>query len=321
MRVRGAIRAIVQSVPGGDILVRKVRLQRIRRDWTVVHRARSRKSTLSFFTTVGIGDVMIAKQVCEAFIRYCEQYGDPGLGHVVITAGAWPPNFRPERGDHNVYWWWSMNGREDWLDFYIGNIATKPDTIACLSTWCSSYAQSRAYKTVSLPLGVGEHFLPLHNPRAGVGYGGSRNHKDSSQIDSIVAPFCEQADFEWVDSLTTPQELNCFYNRKQIVLGMTEVFQERAGMVNNRVFEVLASGTPFIIHRHRALQETLGFDYPYQSSCADETLRLAGEILMNFPKHRDVFREYSRIVLARHTYDHRVGTLVNHLISGGRDPR
>lgn len=315
MGIKGAVVDFIEYLPAGKQYVQSVRLRRIRRDWTTVHRATYGKSRLSVLTTIGLGDVMIAKQVSETFLQYCKEAGDPHLGHTVLTAGAWPPHLRPEKGDHNVYWWWSMSGREDWLEHYLNSIEVKPDVVACLSSLCSTYAQQLGCKTVNLPLAVGAHFMPLNTARNGVGYGGSKQHKDQSQVDAIISPFRNDPAFEWIDHLKTPQDLNIFYNSKQLILGMTEAYQERAGMVNNRVFEVLATGTPFIIHRHRALSDTLGFEYPYQSCAPQETRHLTEQILAHYPMALEQFESYRQKIQARHTYRHRMHTLMDFLKS------
>lgn len=313
MSVKGSIARLVESLPAGRQLVEGARDRRRQRDWSTLHRARFGKTSFSVFTTIGIGDVMVAKQLCTTFVRHCEVGGDPRLGNIVITAGAWPTSFRMEKGDHNIYWWWSMNGQDDWLDTYTAKASVKPDVIACPSEWCIRYAQERGWKTVYLPLAVGEYFQASNSGREGIGFAGSRGHKDEAQVEAILGPFRDRPDFEWVDKLKTPQDLNAFYNRKRIILGMTEKYQEKTGMVNNRVFEALATGTPFIIHRHRALEQVLECPYPYQSGSAEETRMLADEILEDYPKHQAAFERYRQMVHSRHTYRHRMQTLLEYL--------
>lgn len=317
MGIQGRIARIAERLPVAKEIVENVRLRRVQRDWSTVHRARAGKSALSIFTTVGLGDVMIAKQCCETFLRYCQTAGDPGLGHIVITAGAWPTHFRNEKGDHNIYWWWSMNGQDDWLDSYLAGVPIKPDAIACLSSWCLSYAQRLGCRTIYLPLAAGEHFKPSGATREGIGFGGTKKHKDERQVEAITGPFRDDPSFEWVDNLKGPEDLSAFYNRKRIILGMTETYQEKTGMVNNRVFEVLATGTPFIVHKHRALNEALGFEYPYQSDSYQMTRRLADRINGNYSESLQLFKKYSEEIRMRHTYWQRLETLILFLKSKG----
>ncbi|MCE9591631.1 MAG: glycosyltransferase [Planctomycetes bacterium] len=308
---------LLESSPVVGKLIERTRQRRRQRDWATLFTAKVGSTTLRFYTTIGLGDVMIARQFCEAFEEYGKVRGDPGLGKIVISAGAWDTGFKLERGDHVVYWWWSMGRRDDWLAHYLNRVDVKPDVVACLSSHCVHEARSRGQETVYLPLAVGKHFRPAATLRKGIGFAGSKGHKDSTQELAIVRPFADRADFEWVDNLKTPQDLAAFYNRKQIVLGMTETRQEKTGMVNNRVFEVLATATPFILHAHRAIDEVLGVEYPYQSSSPEQTLELADRILNDYARHLSVFTQFSRRVLTSHTYDNRIATLIECLRTRG----
>lgn len=313
MSIRAAVRqAIAGNRLGRSWLESRQREQR-RRDWTAEHRETFGTTTLAMFTTVGIGDVMVARQVCQEFVRHCRTYGDPRLGNIVVAAGAWPMEFELPRGDHNVYWWWSMNGRDNWLERYLGRINVRPDVVACPSAWCLEQVRAAGLSALYLPLAAGPDFRPLGLDRAGIGYAGSRGHKDAEQVAALPGAFAGDAAFEWGSGFSTAAQINEFYNRKCIVLGMTERYQERAGMVNNRVFEVLASGTPFLIHRHRAIEELLGQSFPYQSENAGETRALAEDILADFPRHLERFEQYRRIVDAQHRYEHRVKGLFDYL--------
>lgn len=306
----------IKGAPGLRQLRQHIDRRRQQRKWTTVHRAIAGKSSLAVFTNVGLGDISVAQQLCDAFRRYGEEQGDPRVGKLVITAGAWPVQFDIHPGDHNVYWWWSMNGREDWLDVYLSQINVRPDVVACLSTWCTEYAQRRGCSTITLPLAAGSAFVPLHSQRHGIGFAGTKNHKDSQQVERIVGPFDGAPGFEWVCDLPTVDDVAAFYNRKQIILGMTETSQEKAGMVNARVFEVLATGSPFIIHRHHALNETLGCDYPYQSSSADQTRSLAQDIITHYDEHLKIFARHQAVVASEHTYRQRIASLIGFLRKG-----
>jgi len=303
------IRALERAPIIGSVINRH-RQRRRQRDWATLFTANTGASSIRFYVTIGQGDMMVAKQFCEAFEDHVRTHGDPCLGTVVISAGAWDPAFRLDRGDHVVYWWWSMSFRDDWLDHYLDHVDVKPDVVACLSRSCLDYARQRGQQTTHLPLAVGKHFRPARASRRGIGFAGSRGHKDPAQEAAIIRPFAERADFEWVNNLPSEQDLAAFYNRKQIILGMTEGRQESMGMVNNRVFEVLATGTPFILHSHRAVSEVLGFDFPFQSSSPEQSLDLAERILAEYPHHLELFASYSREVVARHTYDQRIATLI-----------
>lgn len=310
MGLRRAIVQLLEKTPGVGGAIQRRRQQQRQRDWATLFTADTGGTQLYFYTTIGLGDVMIARQFVEAFEEYAKTHGDPKLGSVVISAGAWDTGFQLREADHVVYWWWSMARQDDWLEHYLAHVDVKPHVVACLSNYCVGHARSLGQNALLMPLAVGRHFRPTGVPRQGIGFGGSKGHKDSDQERAIVRPFVDRPDFEWVDNLKTPQDLAAFYNRKQIVLGMTETRQERTGMVNNRVFEVLATATPFILYRHRAVNEVLGFEFPYQSDSAERTLAMASDILADYPRHLDVFAGYSRQVLANHTYDNRIATLI-----------
>lgn len=311
--MKRTVTRILEGTPGlGRWLERRRQRQR-QRDWTTVTRARFETSELVFYTTIGLGDVMIARQFVEAFTEYCSRSGDPKIGRLAITAGAWLAEFEIEPADHHLYWWWSMNNRADWLEVHLAAVRAAgrgPDVIGCLSPQCEAEAARLGCAALSLPLGVGTHFICTNQSRSGVGFAGSRNHKDAEQVAAVIGPFQGQPDFEWVDHLTRPQDLAEFYNRKRIVLGMTERFQESVGMVNNRVFEVLATDTPFILHEHRAVEQVLGFAFPYQTRSAQQTRQLADDILADYPRHQVVFSEFGRMVRERHSYLERVGRIV-----------
>ncbi len=313
MKIREAVVDVIASHRVGRNWLEAKRRERRQRDWSTVHRETFATTTLSIHTNVGMGDVMVARQVCQEFASYCEAHGDPKLGHIVVIGGAWPLEFTLPKGDHNIYWWWSMNGRDNWLDQYLDRACVKPDVIACLSRWCCEQAKRSGRRVLYLPLAAGEHFRPLGLSRMGIGYAGSKGHKDVEQVATIVGPFTDGSNFEWASGFTTPQEINEFYGRKQVVLGMTERYQERAGMVNNRVFEVLASGTPFLIHSHRALEEVLGQPYPYQSGTPAQSRERVNEILADYPRHLAVFDRYRQTVEAKHRYRHRLKTLIDFL--------
>lgn len=313
MAIKEAIREVVSSHDLGRKWLEARRLQQRRRDWTRVNTKSFESTTLSVFTNIGPGDVIIAQQFCEEFELHCQTYGDPKLGRIVLNAGAWPLELRLPVGDHNIYWWWSMNRQDDWLERYLGGVSVQPDVIACLSAWCCRHSQALGAATLYLPLAAGGHFKPLNLPRRGIGYAGTKNHKDARQMEAIVGPFAESPDFEWATNLKGPGQVNEFYNRKSIVLGMTEKYQEQAGMVNNRVFEVLASGTPFIVHRHRALEEVLGRPFPYQSDSPERSKILACEIMNDFETHLSVFDQYRRTIEDKHLYSHRMKTLIDFL--------
>jgi len=283
------------------------------KDWSRIFTTVYGKTRIIFYAMKGLGDTMIARQFCESFTDYCRKEGDPDLGKIVFCAGAWVTDFSVEKGDINLYWWWSMNSCDDWLERYVSGANIKPDIICCLSSATLDIAREKGLRAVMLPLGVGKEFIPLELNRSGIGYAGSKGHKNREQEAIITEPFRDEPGFEWCDSFRAPKQLNHFYNTKKIILGMTEEYQEKYGMVNNRVFEVLATATPLIIHKHPYLEDMLGFEYKYQTDTAERTKELSNDILTHYPKYREEFLEYSKIVRERHSYYKRIKALVQFL--------
>ncbi|MFC6988728.1 glycosyltransferase [Haloplanus sp. GCM10025708] len=272
--------------------------------------------TVIQFHGQGLGDMMIIRQFGRAFADYLRDVGDPELGKVVVSCGGYKATFNPEPGDVNCYWWWSFGPKDDepaeYLDFYLDEVSVEPDVILCLSERCKKEASQRGFDTVYLPLGT-QAFEPLGVERSGLGYAGSRYHKDRSKSEPVLGPYGDRDDFEWVSHFVTPTQLNLWYNTKLVTFGLTKEGQRRWGMVNNRVFETLASGTPFILESHPTVEDVLGFEFPYQTSSREETLELTTDVLENPDQHLERFRSYAETVREEHSYDERVRTLVSHL--------
>lgn len=263
----------------------------------------------------GKGDRMIFKQLQKSFDEYIELYGDPKIGNIVISCGAANEALHPEKGDINLYWWWSFGSYDDkpesWLEQYLDKVSVKPDIILCPSKKLVEYTKKKEFKTLYLPLGVGGDFKPLELDREGLGYAGTRGHKSKEQEKKILGA-CS-GNFEFVSNITEPKELNKWYNTKLITFGMTKPGQRNWGMVNNRVFEVLASGTPFILEEHPYVEEILGFNFPYQTDSVDRTKKLINKIENNSEYYLNEFIYFSEIVRENHSYLKRIKKLMDYL--------
>jgi hypothetical protein len=185
-----------------------------------------------------------------------------------------------------------------------------PDVILCLSEQCQNEAQRLGYDTLYLPLAT-EAFSPLGLERSGLGYAGSERHKADQKVDELLGSVWNN--LEWVSGLQFPSQLNLWYNTKLATFGLHKEGQRSWGMVNNRVFETLASGTPLILESHPTVENVLGFDYPYQSSSREETARMVEEIRSYPEPVIEDFAEYAEIILREHRYRHRVETLFDYL--------
>jgi hypothetical protein len=84
-------------------------------------------------------------------------------------------------------------------------------------------------------------------------------------------------------------------------------------MVNNRVFETLASGTPFVLEAHPVVDDILGFDFPYQTDSRDKTVELVNEIRNSPQDTVTEFQEYSEHVRENHSYNDRITKLFEFL--------
>lgn len=94
-----------------------------------------------------------------------------------------------------------------------------------------------------------------------------------------------------------------------VVLGTTEVEQRGLGMVNNRVFEVLACGGVFVSDGFPALDELVGSVVLVHDSAGD-ALNHARRLLSNETARAARKAMGRELVLRAHTYDHRVEELL-----------
>jgi len=236
----------------------------------------------------------------------------------VISAGVCRTAFMPYRGEINCDWAGGGSTPDNqWLSRVLNNISVKPDVFLCASKKVLVEVEEAKYKGLYLPAGVGSIFKPLNLKREGIGYAGL-DSKTAEQKRIVLEPAMSLEGFEWISNkqwnkFLTLSELNKWYNGKQILLGMVTLQNLNLNMMSNRVFESLASGTPFITYRHKAIDETLGFPYPYQTSTQTETAALIDEILNNFETTIKRFKGYSKQVLEKHHYTKRLATLFKYL--------
>lgn len=269
------------------------------------------------FHTIGLGDIMMIRQFGRAFQAYLAEQGDPELGDIVITSGGYAPKLDQERGDFNAYWWYSHGPMDDSPGRFVEdhlrpNLDPEPDVILCGSKRIEREAQKHGFETLYFPIAQ-YGFEPLELKRCGLGYAGSRWHKSTKKLQQLLGPFRGRSDFEWVSDFTLPEQLNLWYNTREATFGVTKEGQRQWGVVNSRVFETLASGTPLILRDHPTVNDVLGFEYPYQVSSTEEAKELVDQFSAN-PRHTaQEFRSYSRNIRSEHSYANRVETLVNHV--------
>lgn len=259
----------------------------------------------------GLGDQAIMYQMGESFFKYLER-DDPCLGRLMFSVGIGPYAFHPWKGDFNLYWAWGGEMGENWLEEYIKRVDVKPDVFLCPSQIIKEHVEDRGYTSVYLPVGVGESFKPLNMKRKGLAYVGGQS-KSSDQIDVVIGPYVDSPEFEYHGGegtvFMTLEELNRWYNGKQIAFGMKLEANDRWGIMSNRVTETLASGTPLVQYGYDAIDETLGFHYPYQTFSRTETEGMVNEILLNFEDHLESIKSYSDIIKEKHSYQVRLKTI------------
>ncbi len=264
----------------------------------------------------GLGDLMIVRQFGRAVQRYYAECGDPELGDVVLACGSGTVAENPDRGDINLWWWWSFGDfdgcPEQYLNHYINETKVEPDAILCPSQRCVKETEQAGYNALYFPLGT-QAFEPLGFDRSGMGYAGSKNHKRSEKRDKVLGPYRGSETFEWVSHFVYPEQLNQWYNQKMVTFGLHKEGQRQYGMVNNRVFETLASGTPFVLESHPTVNDVLGFEFPYQTSSVEETRSLVDQIRNNPEETVAEFQDYAELVRENHSYDARVSELIEFL--------
>lgn len=267
--------------------------------------------------TIGLGDVMMVKQLGRAFVTYLGEYGDPELGDIVLTSGGYAPNLHQVDGDVNLYWWYSFGPLDDrpgqfLTDQVESNIDHPPDVVLCASDRFRREAEQCGYDTLHFPIGT-YGYEPLELNREGMGYAGSKWHKSGEKIKEILGPFRDRADFDWVSKFRLPDELNLWYNTRLVTFGVTRGSQREWGTVNSRVFETLASGTPLVLRDHPTVEDILGFDYPYQVDSRTEAIDLVDTITSDPDDALADFSEFSQKVRNRHDYVTRLKTLFDYL--------
>lgn len=260
----------------------------------------------------GLGEQAVAKQMGNAFLEYCKE-NDPCLGKIMLSLGQSATSFYPYKGDVDLWWAWSDHA--NFIPEYYGKTTVKPQILLCTSHRVEEEAEQHGLETVYLPLATGKDFKPLGLERKGLGYTGNPN-KPNEQYHIMIEPFIHQ-DFEWItknrdDIYLKLEQLNTWYNTRQIVFGMIAGHCKILHIIPNRMFETLASGTPFITGRYD-LEDVFSFPYPFMTDSQDETINLVAEILADYPKYLVKFAEYSRNIRENHTFDIRIKTLMEYL--------
>lgn len=265
----------------------------------------------------GIGERMMIHQFGRAFVDYLAEHGDPGLGKVVLGMGGSGSAIYLDEGDVNLYWLYSFGRFDDapelfFEEYYLDRTTVDPDVVLCPSEALLDIAADAGFDTLYFPL-ASYGFFPLGLEREGIGFAGAKGLKGKEKEQRFIGPYVDRPNFEWVDDLVTPDQLNLWYNTKLVSLGTTLEGQRQLGTVNSRVFETLAAGTPFVAERQDNLEDVLGFEFPYQASTSEESLALVEGIEADPEAALAEFAGYGEQVRANHSYTNRVTTLVDYL--------
>ncbi len=100
-------------------------------------------------------------------------------------------------------------------------------------------------------------------------------------------------------------ELPAIYRRARVVVDDTAPITLEHAFVNARVFEALACGTPVVTNGAAGAHELFDDQFPVWET-ADECAREVARLLADPDRAAALGARYRRMVLARHTYSHRV---------------
>jgi len=165
--------------------------------------------------------------------------------------------------------------------------------------------------------GVGRFFYPMGLERTAIGFAGLDN-KTEQQRHIVLGPAIDRGDLDWrtktVSDIYVPiPELNEFYNTLKVTFGMVDEERHNINYMPSRIFETLATQTPIITYKLYKFKESMGFDYPYQTTSYEETKEMMEYILDN---HEEVMKEmkwYSDYVREHHCYEKKLTQLFKEL--------
>jgi hypothetical protein len=177
--------------------------------------------------------------------------------------------------------------------------------------------QSRAKLATIIELAADESFLDLPRQAGGEGgivYLGVYPHKSEEQMALLFNPArnfhfeiwgrgWEQSPYsEWYQGVLPLMDVGKLYSRARIVLLLTEMRQQAHGMVNNRLFEALASGATVVSESFPYLrQHELGRYVEFVSS-EQEALSTFNRIIDNWSVYEARGAECRKLIRLRHSY-------------------
>jgi hypothetical protein len=152
-------------------------------------------------------------------------------------------------------------------------------------------------------------------------YLGQFPHKSPSQMDLMLGPASEHGLAIWGrgwESSPYKQfhrgilpllEVGHLYRSAEVVLALTEERQKKRGMINNRIFEAIISGSVVISDEFPLLERHELGRYVHFSVSSSHTKQLLGA--SSSPAFKSLAVEGRDLVLARHTYAHRAKEMLD----------
>ena len=257
----------------------------------------------------GLGDQACIEQMGDSYLK--TDFG-VGFGKVVIALGNSWSAMHAWKGDYNIHWVWGFNNF--WKQQITRDLSIKTHLYLVGNKRIKAAFDNLDYPTLLWPAATGDVFHPLGLQRRGLGFSGLP-FKTDRQKSIVLGPVVDRPDFTMHSGIDEsnffPQlrDLNWWYNTKQIVFGMIHEERVQWGTCPCRVMETLASGTPLIISYNWAISDSLGFEYPYLTHSAEQTVALVEEILADYPRVHQQVLEYSKRVYAQHHYKARLKAL------------
>lgn len=262
------------------------------------------RTELWFFGS-GIGEYTMFQQMGDSFLTLIDQGEDPELGKIMFSIGHGVTAYMAYRGDYNVCWIWAIAPKE--VNMYLRGLSCKQNLLISSEPEINASAEVEGLASLNMCGGINPRlFYPLGLERRGIAYAGLDN-KSEHQRRIVVEPAMRRGGFEWVsrfkDGLMTIDQLNRYYNTKQIMLGMVDENRHNLPYIPTRVMETLATGTPLITYRLYEHEKTLGFHYPYMTESAEQTTELIDRILGDFDTVLWEMKGYAQKVVELHNYE------------------
>ena len=270
--------------------------------------------TECWFFGSGLGEFTMFRQMGDSFLQMVDEGNDPELGRIMFSMGHGDSAFMSYKGDYNVVWTWGLPINK--LEPYLKRLQVKPDLFMSNDPPLNEHTEKLGVKSIQMCAGVNPSmFYPLNLERKGIGYCGVDN-KGKRQFEIMIKPALRY-DFQWIskfkDELLEISDLNIWYNKKQLVLGMVHESRQNVRYIPTRVIETLATATPLIIYKIHELEESLGFKYLYQSTHPDMTDKMINYIIDNPEKVNQEFKKYSEDVVEIHDYKIKLGKIFEEL--------